>query len=415
MQDLENDMDDLFRKAVENYQVNSGKSNWDKIVPQLSATTFTAIEKKKNNRKKYRVLLLLLVLMIAGGGMLIKFNNNEESILVDNSSNRIRSNDSYKEEKNSIQKSLTENKSNIIRHLSVVQKNKSIENVFVSNTNEKRSNEISNAIYQNKVQQVTTVFNNSITKNIPSINDQQNIIDKKTPDETEQEKLISPGRKYEDTLSASRVNKSNKITLFKKQHGVYFGVITGLSLNKVKNQKLGKPGFDIGFAFGYQFINKVAVEALLSFSKKYYFTEGKYFSMEKIKASMPPEMKVMSVDGSSMLFEIPIKFKYNISNKDKSTFFSSAGLSSYMVIKEKNDYHTLMNGTNEIVTNSYKNSTSYFASAVDVSLGYEHAIGNHNNKIRIEPYVQIPLKKIGVGALPVMSAGLHLGFTLSPH
>ena len=412
MQDLENNMDDLFRKAVENYQVNSGKSNWDKIVPQLDVQASPAIKKNAHNGRKYRVLALLLILMMLGGGMLVKFNN--EVPASTNNPSDIVSNDSDKQAKDNVQKMIDDKTSNPIQHLSLQQK-KRTENGFVFDMKTQTINGISDGFYQNDINQLTATQNNTINKNTSSINDQEALINQQNSDKTEQEKLISSVNNYEDTLPGSDVSTSKKINSFNKQHGVYFGLITGISLNKVKSQKLDKPGFDIGVLVGYNFSNKLAVETELSFSKKYYFTEGKYFSMEKIKASMPAEMKVMSVDGSSMLFSIPLKFKYNISNKNKSAFFSTAGLSSYLLTQEKNDYHTLMNGTNEIVTSSYKNSTSYFASSVDFSLGYEHAIGNQNNKIRIEPYVQIPLKKIGVGALPVMSAGLHLGVTLSPH
>ena len=74
-----------------------------------------------------------------------------------------------------------------------------------------------------------------------------------------------------------------------------------------------------------------------------------------------------------------------------------------------------MNGTKENITGLYRNSSRYFAATIDISLGYEHTIGNHNNKIRIEPYVQIPLKGIGVGTLPVLGTGLHIGYSLSTH
>ena len=59
------------------------------------------------------------------------------------------------------------------------------------------------------------------------------------------------------------------------------------------------------------------------------------------------------------------------------------------------------------MTGSYKNVTKYFAATVDISAGYENKIGKFTS-MRIEPYLQIPLKGIGVGSMPVMSAGLHV-------
>jgi len=198
------------------------------------------------------------------------------------------------------------------------------------------------------------------------------------------------------------------------QHGFYFGGAIGISFNSVKYQSFGKPGFDIGVIAGYKTSKKVSLESGLFFGKKYYFTDGKYFSMDKVGPSMPPEMKIISLKGSSTLFEIPVKFKYDILFKGRSAMFASAGVSSYLLTNEKNKYITSLNGTTENVTGSYKNSSRYFAAAIDFSLGYEYRLSN-DNSMRIEPYLQVPLKGIGMGTLPVMSAGLQVGFTVFPH
>ena len=73
-----------------------------------------------------------------------------------------------------------------------------------------------------------------------------------------------------------------------------------------------------------------------------------------------------------------------------------------------------MNGTAENVTGSYKNSSHYFAAAIDINIGYERMIRN-NISIRVEPFIQIPVKGIGMGSLPVKSIGLHFGVSLFPH
>ncbi len=68
MQDIEKNMDDLFRKAVDNYQLKPGESNWDKILPQLSSNTITPpASKKTNNVKKYFMLLLLFSFLFTAG------------------------------------------------------------------------------------------------------------------------------------------------------------------------------------------------------------------------------------------------------------------------------------------------------------------------------------------------------------
>ena len=50
---------------------------------------------------------------------------------------------------------------------------------------------------------------------------------------------------------------------------------------------------------------------------------------------------------------------------------------------------------------------NYLGAEVNISAGYQHTLNAHTD-IRIEPYLQIPLKGVGVGAMPVMSTGIHI-------
>jgi hypothetical protein len=126
--------------------------------------------------------------------------------------------------------------------------------------------------------------------------------------------------------------------------------------------------------------------------------------------SMPPNMTLMSLKGNSKIVEIPIKVRYDFINNGKSNVFSSAGINSYVLARENNNYHTMVNGNPQDMDKSYKDVTNYTAATFYFSVGYEHRILKRN-KIRIEPYLQIPLKGIGVGKMPVTSTGLHLGIT----
>ena len=46
----------------------------------------------------------------------------------------------------------------------------------------------------------------------------------------------------------------------------------------------------------------------------------------------------------------------------------------------------------------------------NLSIGYQNSISKNLN-IRVEPFLKIPLQGMGVGSLPVTSAGLQLGIT----
>ena len=195
-------------------------------------------------------------------------------------------------------------------------------------------------------------------------------------------------------------------------HSFYYGLLLGTEVNSIKNQDMKKAGFDIGLIGGYRFSTHLSAETGVLFSQKYYTTAGEYFSLKEIGSMMPAGMKVMEVKGASMVVEIPVHLRYDVFNKKGHRFFSSAGFSSYILTKESNQYHTSLNGTEGIMYGTYKTNRSYFAASLDLAVGYEKNFGKKSN-IRFQPYIQLPLKGIGVGNLKVMSTGVHIAITQS--
>src|SRR4051794_7045389 len=83
MQDIEKNMDDLFRKAVENYQPNPGESHWQQISSKLSAKpAIPPSVKEKNNIKNYLLILWFLLLFLLAGELLTKYKEKQISIPV---------------------------------------------------------------------------------------------------------------------------------------------------------------------------------------------------------------------------------------------------------------------------------------------------------------------------------------------
>ena len=199
--------------------------------------------------------------------------------------------------------------------------------------------------------------------------------------------------------------------LRKQQRGIYFGFVAGPSFNQVKSQGLNKSGFDIGLLAGYQLNNKLSIESGLLFEKKYYFSDGKYFDMSKAGTGMPAGMKVLSLEGSCAIFEIPLKLKFDFARNNHTRFFATTGISTYIITNEYNKYRTLISGTQQDVTGNYNNTSNYFAATIHISGGYQRKIGKLVS-LRIEPFLQIPIRGLGIGSLPILSTGIHLGITI---
>ena len=74
MQDIDNNMDELFRKAGESYPLKTDADGWDKIAPMLLETPAVShIPNKKNNLKKYTILIILLLAFFLFGTLTSRY------------------------------------------------------------------------------------------------------------------------------------------------------------------------------------------------------------------------------------------------------------------------------------------------------------------------------------------------------
>ncbi len=405
MQDLENNMDELFRKAAENYPLKAGESSWGEISGGiLTDNAASNAGDKKRSRRIYAGLFLFLLMLVIGSGILIKYTLDKREI-------------------SGLQKTMTKN---IIQTTS----SEKVNSDEVSGSAEKFQKNPKRYLFhsrqQNKVRHIAafkdskpilkTDRNNYVLAAIPAkieradknpeirwVDSDRNIRSRIDIDRGPEISMMIKQKVSEDSVKMTMGKKSNE---GKKQRRIYVGGVIGPAFNEVKSQELRKPGFDLGLIAGLQFSRKASIETGLIFSRKYYFSKGKYFNM----SSMPTGMELMSLDGSSTIFEIPINFRYGFFQMKNSQVFSSAGISSYIMTSEKNIYLAKINGTLQNMKMSYENTSGYFAAALNLSLGYEKNIGELT-RIRIEPYIQLPLKGIGIGKMPVKSAGLRIGIT----
>ena len=192
------------------------------------------------------------------------------------------------------------------------------------------------------------------------------------------------------------------------RQGFYYGLQAGPLFDEVKSQGWKQAGFSMGLVAGYRLNKKFSLETGLIYAKKPYYSSGRYFSMEKLESTMPQDMKIVSLEGKNMVWEIPVKTRFEFLKNEKGNFFSAAGITSYILTHEKNKYLVTVNGSQSTMISSYRNMSNSVASTLDLSAGYEHRIDNQK-QIRIEPYVQVPIRGMGVGSMPMISAGVRIG------
>lgn len=191
------------------------------------------------------------------------------------------------------------------------------------------------------------------------------------------------------------------------RRGVFYaGMLMGPDFSTVKMQKSNGLGYNFGILLGYKISPKWQLESGVLINHKTYYSDGEYFNIEK--SYLPQHTLISKVDGYCNMFEIPVNIRYNISQKNQSSWFATAGISSYLMNKE--DYNITYSRYNVEYTGNkvYYNGANNWLTAVNASVGFEKAV-NQKLHLRIEPYLRLPLKGMGTGRLPISSGGLNLG------
>jgi hypothetical protein len=387
MQNIENDMDTLFRKAVDQAPLIPATSRWDEISGKLSGNSTPSVAKEKIN--SFKKISGVFGYLLAGAitlTILTTFIKHHEIISPDKTAKRIGNPMNEKALISTMRIQDIELKDiNLFR----VKKKTSVISYL---KNENKTNFLSDPINAEEGK-----LNGGLSLNMNNI---ENI------------NLFQNHKSIEltDSLNNSHNSSLVKLNSFHNSR-FYLGLIGGPQLSQIKHQGLTKPGFDMGLLIGYRINKKISVETGFLFTKQYYFVGGKYYN------SVTGVNTVNSMEGSRTAFEIPFKLNYYLLQKKSGGFFISAGVSTYVGVIDKILINVGENHQPPPQKLDY-GVASYLPSYLNFSLGYDYKFGK-STRFRLEPYLEIPMSStagntINInegGALQVFNAGLHLVIT----
>lgn len=429
MQYQNEDMDELFRRAADGYPLKLQDEGWDAVAEKLAGSgtvpVANAVGSKKSKRKKYKLALLSLLFLLISGTTFF-FVSNEENTNIKNintfkeiekpkktadnqfdASNilkssvtpftgAVNSNSGFVDEKITAVKNAKEMLVPSVSKFSIIKANLSYDDGLVEKKEELKGREYV------RDQQPSEIIHIKNGDGIVTI-----------VQETKEVKVVETKiEKYQEVIPAKLEEQPEKKNT-KKEKRFYVGILAGPQFNQVRNQGFSNLGFSAGIVGGVGLSNNLSLETGFFISQKKYYSSGQYFSMKKISTSTSSGMKVVSLNGSSSLLEIPIKIKYDFVKRNRGNFFGTTGMTSYILTKESNEYLTMLNGNLQNLSVSYSKNGNYFTAAFNISAGYEFKA--KQTTIRIEPYLQAPLRGIGVGSIDVMSTGIQMGVTLPFH
>jgi hypothetical protein len=423
-----NELESLFQRASELYPLNTDSANWNTVLEKL--------EKEGNQkglllRKRLLYLLILLAVSILSAFLMHLYMNGHKqskNLIVPTLNEQKESETKmlkkitdavYEKVIDSIQQKELNNKENIVATLN---KNNFSEktNINVTNTNQTvqlkpstpqlppQNNQSMVSINQEPLNSATQ---KSSTNSVSNSQETKNVIENKTD-------LVEAVAKYTSTDSTtakeSIIQPTNTpvINIKKAPFNKYFytGAMYATDKSSINFEASKGSGYSMALVLGYQFSKRFSVETGIHIEKKEYYTKGEHFD----KSILPATGKILWIESENKLIEIPVSLKTDLLGNQRHQLFGSFGISSFIVNNESYEYEEEINGVIQSEYVEFTKNTSNLFATVNMSLGYEYKIKNRF-RLRIEPYLNLPLSGIGKGKEPVLSKGIYFGLLYNFH
>ena len=245
-----------------------------------------------------------------------------------------------------------------------------------------------------------------ITDNVPPIEEgiaKNNI--EKTISETKVEKAETITNPIQENKPIDETIKISKNPVPQNQgKGWSFGFLVGADKSTVKYIFGYEPGYNIGLMVGYHLNNKWSLHTGAIYTQKNYKMAGEDFNPPK--GNWTYNYKIESITGYCRMWEVPILFRYQISQSPKNRFYISSGLSSYFMTYENYSSFYYYNGQPYTKNNAYNSSDTHILSIAHFSGGFENRISKKLS-LGIEPYAKIPISGVGYGDIQLSSFGIN--------
>ncbi len=181
------------------------------------------------------------------------------------------------------------------------------------------------------------------------------------------------------------------------------GLVLGPDMSTAGNlSNFYEPGSKFGFTVEYKINKNWAVSAGAIRSKVNYKAGSQDYD--------PPAgywyngIQATQTKAQCIIIDIPINLSYRFLNQDRSRFYASAGLSSYIMLNE--DYRFSYDYEQPDFPQRWNEDTgtAHLMSNANISVGYEYDVTKRMS-LRAEPFFRVPLREVGWGNVNLYSMG----------
>ena len=403
---------------------------WDKMVGLLDKH----MPQREKDRRKV-ILILFLFLLTSGGAFLIWKNDNDKNEQISSIESQNKRSEQTGENKPADGKEIDGRQTLAEKVDEGVNSDPKIEhpgfgianNVKNQSTNHKKygaatrlpgeKNIIAPIADKSIVAPADPVITDEIVKQEPNtINVEKNDeIKQKEPKKDPVDNKISgqtQDKMESQPIVAEKVKKENQKSGKSFFNNLFFTASAGPDYSSVDGNG-GKVQAVWGGGIGYQVSKRFSIRAGFYVANKVYTADpGDYHPPYNFWQYYP---NLESIDADCKVYEIPITIDYAISNKQKSRWFVSAGVSSLLMKEETYEYYYKPNGSPNYVTYSrtIQDQNKHYFSILNLSGGYTRKL-NKNISIQAEPYVKIAMTGVGYGKVDLNSGGILVSAIIKP-
>jgi hypothetical protein len=170
-----------------------------------------------------------------------------------------------------------------------------------------------------------------------------------------------------------------------------------------------KPGFKGGVLAELSFSDRISVRSGAIFSNvRYKAGQNDYRAPENWNYGVSPDQTT----ALCLILDIPVTLKATMIQLDRSNFYVTGGVSTYVMLSEeyKFDYGT---NASPYLTSEWQGKTGdrFWASNLSFSIGYEMDISDRV-ALRAEPHLYVPLREVGWGNVKLYSIGTSVSLNV---
>lgn len=428
MQDEEFDhMDDLIRAASNSYHPAYDDKAWDKMEVLLDKHL-----PQKDGRRRPVALVLLIALLVGGAFFVLLYpwdKQSGKSISDNRTTQANKLSIPNKDGANNTTKSLQQNTGSLVlpvtgtdeqvslaKHASKFS-SKTIGHFSIQNADIITGNNIAPSQKQETGQPVET--NNTETRLSLAEEINEPLLTRliALPQQIGNSKKIagSPIKGTANTAIAASIQPApTKKPATNKGFANNFAVTisAGPDVSFIGFKDPGKTHLTYGAGLSYTLFKRLTVKAGFYKATKIYSAEpGEYH---------PPagywtyNTDLQRVDANCKVYEIPLSLAYSFGQTAKHSWFTSVGMSSYLMKSETYNYLY----KNQAGQTMYKgwtllNKNKHYFSVLTVSGGYQYQL-NKRVSFAAEPYLKLPLHGVGFGKIKLNSGGLLFTASIKP-